>query len=36
MYDIVDELFHHKAGMDKEASPLLAAYETTDPEDFIR
>jgi len=36
MYDLVDELFHYKAGMDKEAAPLLTAYEATDPEDFIR
>jgi len=36
MYDLVDELFHYKAGMDKEALPLLTAYEATDPEDFIR
>ena len=36
MYDIVDGLFHYKAGMDKEAPPLLAAYEATDTEDFIR
>ncbi len=36
MYDIVDALFHYRAGMDKEAPPLLAAYEATDTEDFIR
>ena len=36
MYGIVDELFHYKAGMDKDASPLLAAYEATDTGDFIR
>jgi ferredoxin len=36
MYDIVDEHFHYKAGMDKEASPLMAHYEVTDTEDFIR
>jgi len=36
MYDMVDELFHYKAGMDKEASSFLAAYEATDVEDFIR
>lgn len=36
MYDTVDELFHYKAGMDKEASSFLAAYEATDVEDFIR
>ena len=36
MYDIVDELFDYKAGMDKEAPSLLACYEDTDIEDFIR
>jgi len=36
MYNLVDELFHYKAGMDKDASPFLAAYEATDTEDFIR
>jgi len=36
MYDIVDGLFHYQAGMDKEAPPLLACYEATDVEDFIR
>jgi len=36
MYDTVDELFHYKAGMDKESSPLLASYEATDIEDFIK
>ena len=36
MYDIVDELFHYRAGMDKEAEPLMAAYDTEDTEDFIR
>lgn len=36
MYDIVDELFHYKAGMDKDVSPFLAAYEATDTGDFIR
>jgi len=36
MYDLVDELFHYQAGMDKEAPPLLAAYDTSDAEDFIR
>lgn len=36
MYDIVDGLFHYQAGMDKGAPPLLAAYEATDTEDFIR
>ena len=36
MYGIVTELFHYKPGMDKDASPFLAAYEATDTEDFIR
>ena len=36
MYDTVDGLFHYKAGMDKETPPLLACYEATDTEDFIR
>jgi len=36
MYDIVDDLYHFKAGMDKEAAPLMTHYETTDSEDFIK
>jgi formate dehydrogenase subunit beta len=36
MCDIVAELFSYKAGMDKEAPPLLTCYEPTDVEDFIR
>lgn len=36
MCDIVDGLFHYKAGMDKEAPPLLACYEASDVVDFIR
>ena len=36
MYDLVDELYHFKAGMDKEAAPLMTHYETTDPEGFIK
>ena len=36
IYEIVGELFQYKAGMDKDAPPLLACYETTDTEDFIR
>ena len=36
MYDIVEGLFHYQAGTDKEAPPLLACYEATDIEDFIR
>ena len=36
MYDLTDELFHFKAGMDKEAAPLMTHYDVTDPEDFIK
>jgi len=36
MYEIVGELFQYKAGMDKNALPLLTAYESTEVEDFIR
>ncbi len=36
MYDIVDELFHFKAGMDKDAAPLMTHYEQEEAEDFIR
>ena len=36
MYDIVDGLYHFKAGMDKEAAPLMTHYEASDPEDFIK
>lgn len=36
MYNIVDDLYHFKAGMDKEAAPLMTHYEATDPEDFIK
>jgi len=36
MYDIVDDLFGFKAGMDKEAAPLLTAYALEEAEDFIR
>ncbi len=36
MYDLVDELFHYRAGRDKEAEPLMAAYDTKDTEDFIK
>jgi formate dehydrogenase subunit beta len=36
MYEIVDELFHYKAGMDKDAAPLLTAYELEEAEDFFR
>ena len=36
MYDLVDELFHYKAGMDKEALPLMAHYEQEEAEELIR
>ena len=36
MYQIVDELFHYKAGMDKDVPPLMATYEVTDSEDLIK
>ena len=36
MEEIVDELFHYKAGTDKDAPPLVAAYECEEAEDFIR
>jgi len=36
MYDIVADLFGFKAGMDKEAEPLLTAYALEEAEDFIR
>ncbi len=36
MYDIVDELFHFKAGMDKEALPLMTHYEQEEVEELIR
>lgn len=36
MEEIIDELFHYKAGTDKEAPPLMAAYELEEAEDFIR
>jgi len=36
MYDLVDELFHYKSGMDKDAPPLMTAYEAEEAEDFIR
>ena len=35
MYDIVDELFQFKAGMDKDAAPLLIAYEHEEAEDLF-
>jgi len=36
MYDLVGELFHFKAGMDKDALPLMTHYEQEEAEDFIR
>jgi formate dehydrogenase subunit beta len=36
MYDLVDELFHYKSGIDRDASPLMTAYEYEEAEDFIR
>jgi len=36
MYDIVSELFHFKAGMDKDAAPLMTHYEQEEAEDCIR
>jgi ferredoxin len=35
IYDIVDELFQYKAGMDKETPPLMVAYENEEAEDLI-
>jgi hypothetical protein len=36
MYELVDELFQFKAGMDKDAVPLMTHYELEEAEDFIR
>jgi formate dehydrogenase subunit beta len=36
MYDLVDELFHFKSGMDKKAQPLMAHYEQEEAEDLFR
>jgi len=36
MYDIVDELFHFKSGMDKEALPLMTHYEQEEAGDLFR
>jgi len=36
MYEIVDELFHYKAGTDKDAVPLMTHYELEEAEDLIR
>jgi ferredoxin len=36
MYDLVDELFHFKAGMDKDALSLMTHYEEKEAEEFFR
>ena len=36
MYDIVGELFQFKSGMDKDAAPLLTAYEVSEAEEYFR
>ena len=36
MYDTVGELFDFKSGVDKEAAPLLTAYEVSEAEEFFR
>ncbi|MBE0430627.1 MAG: 4Fe-4S dicluster domain-containing protein [Dehalococcoidia bacterium] len=36
MEDIVEELFEYRAGMDKDAPPLMAAYQPEEAEDLIR
>jgi len=36
MYELVDELFHYQAGTDREAAPLLTAYELEEADDFVR
>ncbi len=36
MYDIVDELFQFKTGMDKDALPLMTHYEQEEAEDLFR
>ena len=36
MYDLVDEEFKYKSGMDKNAMPLMASYETQEAEELIR
>lgn len=36
MEEIVSELFQYRAGMDKDAPPLMAAYESQEAEDLIR
>jgi len=36
MYEIVDDLFHYRAGMDPAAAPLLIAYENEEAEGIFR
>lgn len=36
MYDIVDDLFHFKSGMDKDAPPLMTHYEQEEVENLFR
>jgi formate dehydrogenase subunit beta len=36
MEEIVEELFHYRAGTDKDAPPFMVAYELEEAEDFIR
>jgi formate dehydrogenase subunit beta len=36
MEEIISELFQYRAGTDKDAPPLMAAYESEEAEDFIR
>ena len=36
MYDIADDLFQFKAGMDKDAAPMLTHYELEEVEDLFR
>lgn len=36
MCEIVDELFHYQAGVDKDATPLLTAYKPVEAEDLIK
>jgi len=36
MYDIVSDLFQFKAGMDKDAPPLMTHYEQEEAEDLVR
>ena len=36
MYDMVDDMFHFKSGMDKDAAPMLTHYELQEAEDSFR